>query len=318
MSRTVTIEQLFKDNRTILRLEWVAGKSGGDRELAADKIPLPTTSLIGHLNLIHTFHIQVFGIAETAYLFSLPENQRVHFVEKLFAHENLSAIVLCNSPEALPILTEHCDLRRIPLMVSKHHSPYVVDVLRLYLLRTLAETVSVHGVLLDVLEMGVLITGESAIGKSELALELITRGNALVADDMVELHRISPDTLEGRCPAMLSDFLEVRGIGILNIRTMFGETAIRPRKLLRLIVHLEKCSETSFAQIERLPNENTYETLLDVPIRKVTIPVAAGRNLAVLVEAAVRNFMLSQRGIDSTQEFILRQREYMTQTQEKP
>ena len=182
---------------------------------------------------------------------------------------------------------------------------------RLYLSRVLAESTTLHGVFLDVLEMGVLITGASAIGKSELALELISRGNGLVADDIVELYRISPDTLEGRCPAVLRDFLEVRGIGILNIRTIFGETAVRPRKLLKLMVHLEDHSNEAFSELDRLQVNATYQEILGVPMRKVTIPVAAGRNLAVLVEAAVRNFVLNQRGIDSTKEFIERQQKLM-------
>ena len=166
---------------------------------------------------------------------------------------------------------------------------------------------------LDVLEIGVLITGASAIGKSELALELISRGNGLIADDIVELYRISPDTIEGRCPAVLRDFLEVRGIGILNIRTIFGETAVRPRKLLRLIVHLEDHGNEAFSELDRLQVNATFQEVLGVPIRKVTIPVAAGRNLAVLVEAAVRNFVLNQRGIDSTKEFIERQQKLMNE-----
>jgi len=156
-----------------------------------------------------------------------------------------------------------------------------------------------------------LVTGASAIGKSELALELISRGNGLIADDIVEIYRISPDTLEGRCPAVLRDFLEVRGIGILNIRTIFGETAVRPRKLLKFMVHLEDHSNEAFSELDRLQVNATFQEILGVPVRKVTIPVAAGRNLAVLVEAAVRNFVLNQRGIDSTKEFIDRQTQLM-------
>ena len=144
-----------------------------------------------------------------------------------------------------------------------------------------------------------------------LSTHLCSRGNGLVADDIVELYRISPDTLEGRCPAVLKDFLEVRGIGVLNIRTIFGETAVRPRKLLKLMVHLEDHSNEQFSELDRLQVSATYQEILAVPIRKVTIPVAAGRNLAVLVEAAVRNFVLNQRGIDSTKEFIERQQKLM-------
>src|SRR5665213_2389186 len=164
---------------------------------------------------------------------------------------------------------------------------------------------------LHVREIGVLLTRATTFGKYELALELISRGNGLVADDIVELYRISPDTIEARCPAVLRDFLEVRGIGILNIRTIFGETAVRPRKLLKLLVHLEDHSNEAFSELDRLKVDATYQEVLGVPIRKVTIPVAAGRNLAVLVEAAVRNFVLNQRGIDSTKEFIERQQKLM-------
>lgn len=307
--RIVTIEKLFNDNKERLQLEWAAGQTGAHRLLKGDEILQPTTSLIGHLNLIHTFHVQVLGAAEISYLDGLPEERREQAMKRLFATEELSTIVVAgDGAPLLPLLSRYCDEHHVPLLVSKRHSPYVVDVLRLYLLRELAEHITLHGVFLDVLEMGVLITGASAIGKSELALELITRGNGLVADDIVELHRISPDTIEGRCPELLRDFLEVRGIGVLNIRQIFGETAVRPRKLLRLIVHLEDYNTETFSQIDRLDTDASYQDILDVRVRKVVLPVAAGRNLAVLVEAAVRNFILNQRGIDSTKEFIERHR----------
>ncbi len=240
----------------------------------------------------------------------LPPEELSPTINRLFTPE-LAAIVVTNG-EAVPAhLQEQCNAQHVPLLTSPQPSPHLVDVFRLYLSRVLAESTTLHGVFLDVLEMGVLITGASAIGKSELALELISRGNGLIADDIVELYRISPDTLEGRCPAVLRDFLEVRGIGILNIRTIFGETAVRPRKLLKLMVHLEDHSHEAFSELDRLQVNATFQEILDVPIRKVTIPVAAGRNLAVLVEAAVRNFVLNQRGIDSTKEFIERQQKLM-------
>ena len=154
--------------------------------------------------------------------------------------------------------------------------------------------------------LGVLITGESGVGKSELALELISRGHGLVADDVVEISHIGLGTLEARCPPMLKDFLEVRGLGMLNIRTIFGETAVRPKMRLKLIVQLAK-SSSGGPEIERLPLEDLSEEILGVVIRKVVIPVAAGRNLAVLLEAAVRNHILRLRGIDSTAEFMARQ-----------
>jgi HPr kinase/phosphorylase len=149
------------------------------------------------------------------------------------------------------------------------------------------------------------------MGKSELALDLISRGHGLVADDAVELYRIGPETLEGRCPDVLRDFLEVRGLGILNIRAIFGETAVRPKKVLKLIIHLVKATDQSMRELDRLNIQSETQDILDVAIRKVTLPVAAGRNLAVLVEAAVRNYILQLRGIDSTRDFIERQTRFL-------
>jgi len=162
---------------------------------------------------------------------------------------------------------------------------------------------------MDVLGMGVLITGDSGVGKSELALELISRGHGLVADDVVELARIAPATIEGRCPGMLRDFLEVRGLGLLNIRTIFGETASRRKMKLKLIVHLQK--PVAGVDAPRLPLDAQTQEILGVAVRKVVIPVAAGRNLAVLLEAAVRNSILQLRGIDNMQEFITRQQKLL-------
>jgi len=308
--RQVSVQALFDDNRDRLGLHWLGGRQGGNRVLTGDNALKPTVGQVGHMNLIHPFRIQILGAAEGSYLRALPEDELVRSINRLFTTE-LVAILVANGEEVPKYLLDQCNKHHIALFTSPQPSPHVVDVIRLYLARVLAESTTLHGVFLDVLEMGVLITGASAIGKSELALELISRGNGLVADDIVELFRISPDTIEGRCPAVLRDFLEVRGIGILNIRTIFGETAVRPRKLLKLLVHLEDHGHEAFTELDRLQVNATYQDVLSVPIRKVTIPVAAGRNLAVLVEAAVRNFVLNQRGIDSTKEFIERQQKLM-------
>jgi len=308
--RQVSIERLIADNQERLGMNWLAGRQGGNRVLTGEAALKPTIGQVGHMNFIHPFRVQMIGAAEANYLRNLPEDALQQAISRLFTTD-LAAIIVANGEEIPKYLLDSCNRHHMALLTSPQPSPHVVDVIRLYLSRMLAESTSLHGVFLDVLEMGVLITGASAIGKSELALELISRGNGLVADDIVELYRISPDTLEGRCPAVLKDFLEVRGIGVLNIRTIFGETAVRPRKLLKLMVHLEDHSNEQFSELDRLQVSATYQEILGVPIRKVTIPVAAGRNLAVLVEAAVRNFVLNQRGIDSTKEFIERQQKLM-------
>jgi HPr kinase/phosphorylase len=308
--RQVSIEKLFAENQQRLGLNWLAGRQGGNRVLIGEAALKPTIGQVGHMNFIHPFRVQLIGAAEAAYLRGLPEDALQSSIGRLFTTE-LAAIIVANGEDVPAHLLDECNRHHIALMTSLQPSPHVVDVIRLYLARVLAESTTLHGVFLDVLEIGVLITGASAIGKSELALELISRGNGLVADDIVELYRISPDTIEGRCPTVLKEFLEVRGIGVLNIRTIFGETAVRPRKLLKLMVNLEDHSDEQFSELDRLQVDATFQEILGVPIRKVTIPVAAGRNLAVLVEAAVRNFVLNQRGIDSTKEFIERQQKLM-------
>lgn len=308
--RQVSIEKLFGENQQRLGLNWLAGRQGGNRVLTGEAALKPTIGQVGHMNFIHPFRVQIIGAAEAAYLRGLPEDALQNSIGRLFTTE-LAAIIVANGEDVPAHLLDECNRHHIALLTSPQPSPHIVDVVRLYLSRVLAESTTLHGVFLDVLEMGVLITGASAVGKSELALELISRGNGLVADDIVELYRISPDTIEGRCPTILKDFLEVRGIGVLNIRTIFGETAVRPRKLLKLMVNLEDHSNEQFSELDRLQVDATYQEILGVPIRKVTIPVAAGRNLAVLVEAAVRNFVLNQRGIDSTKEFIERQQKLM-------
>jgi HPr kinase/phosphorylase len=302
----LSVQQLFEDRRERLGLAWVAGASGSHRELTNEMLSRTGLGLIGHLNLIHPLIVQVLGSSELEYLRTLEEPARTSTAERLAGGETLCVIVGDGLP-APPELERAATRLATPLLTAREASQQVINVLRPYLQRELGEVTSLHGVFLDVLEIGVLITGESSIGKSELALELISRGHGLVADDVVELQQIGPETVQGRCPPMLRDFLEVRGLGVLNIRSIFGETAVRPRKALRLIVHLELPADGQFEGRERLSTRSGSRRVLGVEIPTVTLTVAPGRNLAVLVEAAVRNHILLTRGIDSTRDFIARQ-----------
>jgi len=306
----VSVTQLFEDNRDRLELAWGAGKEGAANELSGELLNASTKGMIGHLNFIHPNWIQVLGGTEKDYLDRLDPVVARESMQQLAASGPICVIV----SDGRPASTELCamaDAHRIALLLSPVPSIQLMWQLRPYLTRSLAEFVTRHGVFLDVLGMGVLITGDSGVGKSELALELISRGSGLVADDVVELYRIGPDVLEGRCPPLLRDFLEVRGLGMLNIRTIFGETAVRVRKNLKLIVQLEKPVAGIVPGLERLPLNASSEIILANEIRKVQLPVAAGRNLAVLVEAAVRNMVLQLRGYDSTREFIRRHDEHL-------
>lgn len=301
----VNIRQLFEDKQARLELSHVAGADGNDRTLTEEAVNASNNGLIGHLNLIHPNWVQVLSQTEIDYLRGLDETQREDAFRQI-EQGGTTCLIVAGTGDIPAELVEFSDRSRIPLFKSPKPSVHLMWLIRHYLAKELAASTTRHGVFLDVLGVGVMITGESAVGKSELGLELISRGNGLVADDIVELHRIAPDTLEGRCPELLRDFLEVRGLGVLNIRTMFGETAVRRKKSLKLIVHLHRPPGGDLSQMERLPLNNTYQEILGVNIRTVKIPVVAGRNLAVLVEAAARNFVLQQRGIDSMQEFIAR------------
>jgi HPr kinase/phosphorylase len=157
----------------------------------------------------------------------------------------------------------------------------------------------------------VLIKGEAAIGKSELALELISRGHRIIADDIVDFFRISPERVEGRCPTLLQDFLEVRGLGVLNIRALFGDNSVKPTKPLDLIIQLEMASKQEPQLLDRLNVKTQHEEVLGVKIPKIKIPIAAGRNIAVLVEVAIRNHVLLLRGINATKQLMQRQQREM-------
>ena len=297
----VNVARLHDDNREALSLAWVAGR---DNAAAVRREAAAAASLIGHLNLTHPNSIQVIGAYEAAIV--------AGFVERLL-ESHPAAVIVADGVAPPAALVDAATASHTPLFTSPLPAPQVIEKLARYLAKLLAATTERHGVFMDVLGLGVLITGESGVGKSELGLELISRGHGLVADDVVEISRIAAGTLEGRCPPMLKDFIEVRGLGVLNIRTIFGETAVRRKMKLRLIAHLERPQPGGGRNpAERLPLMEQSEEILGVTVPRVTIPVAAGRNLAVLVEAAVRNAILKLRGIDSTAEFLARQREQMS------
>jgi HPr kinase/phosphorylase len=162
---------------------------------------------------------------------------------------------------------------------------------------------------MEVMGIGVLLTGPSGIGKSELALELLSRNHRLVADDAPEFRRSGPNTVHGRCPSLLKDFMEVRGLGILNVRAMFGDNAIVEKKRLRLVVRLDHISENTVWEVDRLGHSYRTLSILDVDIPEVHIPVAPGRNVAVIIEAAVRNHVLYLNGYNAAEDFIKRQQD---------
>ena len=327
-----SVAQLFETQRETLELALVSGQL--DRSISVNEERIWPADLIGHLNLIHPTRLQVLGAAEVGWAQRQSSEKVAHHLNEIIGARP-PAIIVADNSEIPPILRSSCANADVALFTTPHPAASVIDQLRLYLSRELAEKTSLHGVFMDVLGIGVFITGSSGAGKSELALELISRGHGLVADDVVEFARIAPTVLEGRCPELLKDFIEVRGLGILNIRTIFGETACRRKMRLRLVVHLERrlpgqtdpsrlpvqreeghhspgsvgytaCQYSALSRLRRAP-PILGSGRGGVPIIRSVLPIAAGRNIAVLLEAAARSTILQLRGVDSTQEFIDRQ-----------
>ncbi len=307
----ISAEALFEEFRAALHWEWIAGHAHPERHFdeAAIRDARSAADLVGYLNYIHPNRVQIVGRREVAYLNTDEGEVTERRIQRIVTLEPPVLIVADGQvpPDRLVAL---CDRAEIPHFVTAETAGHVVDLVRGYLGQHFAERTTRHGVFMDILGLGVLLTGESGLGKSELGLELISRGHGLVADDAVDLYRVSQTALEGRCPELLANLLEVRGIGLLDIRAIFGETAVRRKMRLKLIVHLVR-KETMDREFERLPYEPLNEEILDVEIKKTVIAVDAGRNLAVLVEAAVRNTILQLRGIDTYREFIDRHHKAM-------
>ena len=307
----ISAEALFEEFRPTLHWEWIAGHAHPERHFdeAAVRDARSAADLVGYLNYIHPNRVQIVGKREIAYLKDDSDEVAERRISRIVTLDPPVLIVADGQvpPDRLVAL---CDRADIPLFVTAESAGHVIDVVRGYLGQHFAERTTRHGVFMDILGLGVLLTGESGLGKSELGLELISRGHGLVADDAVDIYRVSQTSLEGRCPELLMNLLEVRGIGLLDIKAIFGETAVRRKMRLKLIVHLVR-QATMDRDFERLPYEPLNEDILDVPIRKTVIAVDAGRNLAVLVEAAVRNTILQLRGIDTYTEFIARHHKAM-------
>ena len=270
-----------------------------------------SATLVGYFNLIHSNQAQVLGRVESNYLQSLGDQERHKAYQRLFGSGTIAIFFTdCLMP---PLeLKNFVDEYKIPIFCSDLSSTEVITHLRYFLSRALADKVILHGVFMEVISLGVMLTGESGLGKSELALELVTRGHRLIADDAPEFMRIAPDIVVGSCPLVLRDFLEVRGLGVLNIREMYGDSAIKFSKYLRLIIHLTAMQSIPKSE-DRLATPQLTKNVLGLEIPVIRLPVAAGRNLAVMTEAAVRNHLLMLKSYNAADDFIERQQRSIQQ-----
>ena len=311
MDERISAMELFEQLGERLDLRWLAGRHGQGRILESVQTVARRPSLAGYLNTIYPNKVQILGTEELAWLDSLDSRHRWETIEKIIQFRPLALVI--SKDQASPAdLIEAADESGTPLWSSPRRGHELLNHVQYHLARTLAPRITLHGVFMEIYSIGVLITGEAGAGKSELALELVTRGHRLVADDAPEFTQIAPDVLDGTCPEMLQDMLEVRGLGVLNIRQMFGDTAVKRNKYLRLVVHLTQPSEsTSVDGMERITGELGARRVLDLDVPTVNIPVMPGRNLAVLTEAAARTHILRAKGVDPAAAFMARHSHFL-------
>jgi len=333
ITHQLTVEELFTAQEDKLKLKWVAGQQGSKHIIIPDYDAFPkgqtvakktrrkhkpnedsqaSKSLVGYLNLIHPHQIQILGEIELKYLDEMRKISKQDSIIQLFNNKPVSIIIAdgCPVPTLIKRKSNECS---VSLFSSPFSSTRLTDELHYYLTSLFADRSTMHGVFMEIMAIGVLITGPAGIGKSELALELISRGHRLVADDAPLFSRITPDIINGTSPPTLQDFLEVRGLGIINVRELFGDSAIKKNKYLKLIVQLQHLDNKKIHNLDRLEGSYSERDVLGLGIPEITLPVAPGRNLAVMMECAARNHMLRLSGYNAAEIFAKRQEKYMHQ-----
>jgi HPr kinase/phosphorylase len=305
VARSITANTLFDELHERLRLCWIAGSREGGESISPEDLTTRPT-MAGFLNLIHPNKVQVLGKEETRYLEALDEHELASTVSRMLDGHALM-IVVGDGLEVPPALMARAHSCPCALLQSDLQAHELVNYLQYHISKQLAQRTTLHGVFMEVFTIGVLITGDPGCGKSELALELLNRGHRLIADDAPEFTRMSPEIIDGTCPEALQDCLEVRGLGVLNVRHMFGDAAVKLNKFLRLIIHLEIPANPAHPEIrDRLHGDSSTLEVLGQEVPRITLPVVAGRNLAVIAEAAVRDFMLKMKGYDAASAFLER------------
>ncbi|MBI5827811.1 MAG: HPr(Ser) kinase/phosphatase [Deltaproteobacteria bacterium] len=276
-----------------LCLTLVAGGGGLDREVTTSLIQKPGLLLTGILEELHSDRVQVFGAAEVGYLTSLSE-EKLRMAMAVLEKPELPAIIVTRALEPPGFLLELCARKDIPLFKSTLTSSVFIERVTKFLEGRLAPTTTLHGVLMDLLGVGVLIIGKSGIGKSECALELVSRGYRLVSDDVVIVKRMPPSVLMGTSSDLIRYHMEIRGLGIVNIKDIYGITAIREKKQMDVVVELVKWEQES--EYERLGFEEKKYSILGVELPYLMVPVSPGRSVATIVEVAARNQILKIMG----------------------
>ena len=306
---TITVSEFLAHSPPALELSVLAGERGAPtRRLTLARIQKLGLALAGFTNYIHKGRLQIIGQSEIWYLGQLAPDRRREAIRNL-ALENISCVLVTKGLEPPVEFIEAAESASLPLLRTPLVSSIAINVVTDFLLEMLAPRVMRHGVLLDLYGLGVLIEGASGIGKSECALDLVARGHRLVSDDVIEVRRLGSDRLLGSAPELLREHLEIRGLGIINIRDLFGVSAISAAKTVDLSIKLARWDEAG--EVDRLGIDAQAVEILGVHVPQVLIPVSPGRNLSTLVETAVRVQLLRVRGYDAAQTFVARHSEML-------
>jgi HPr kinase/phosphorylase len=308
MRPSLKIRDFLNQYQHKLQLEFTSREVGLKREIKLSRQAADTFDAADYFNVIRTSSVVLVGYQESRYIRKLDINEQRKLFKTLF--HGPVCVIICSHGNTLPeAMVELCEAQEIAVLQSALSDSELLDNTRYLLSRELAESVSQHGVFLEVYSLGIFITGEAAVGKSELALALISRGHRLIADDVTLFSRSAPELVEGSSPQLLTDFMEVRGLGVVNIRAMFGANALKRSMPLNLIINMVALDGDNSVNFDRLGNNLNTRNILGLPFAEITLPVAMGRNLAVLVEAAARNHLLRASGYNAAEDLIARQNE---------
>jgi len=290
----------IKDILNKFKLELISGEEGINRPVTTSDISRPGLEMAGFFDYYPEDRLQLLGRTELTFFSMLNEEDRIVRMQRLCT-DVTPGIVITRGLEVPEELIEASEQEAVPVMRSQLKTTRLVSQLTNYLEIKLAPTIAIHGGLVDVYGVGVLITGQSGVGKSETALELVKRGHRLVADDCVEIRQEDQESLVGNSPPLIEHLLEIRGLGIIDVMTLFGAGAVRSYKRISLCIHLENWDQNK--RYDRLGLDEDKMKIFDVEIPKLTVPVRPGRNLAVIIEVAAMNFRLKRMGVNTAEQF---------------
>jgi HPr kinase/phosphorylase len=293
-SKSLTVQQFLEFGAKRLKMRMVAGAEGLRKLISSGRVQKTGLALADFTECITRERVQMLGRTEMHYLAQLPSDQRKEMLENLLSCD-LACLIITTGEAAPPYLIEAADKHQTPLFTSPLESTEAIDLITHYLDLQLAPSTSLHGALLDIFGLGVLLIGDSGVGKSECALELIARGHRLVADDVVEIMLVENEVLIGTCPQALRYLMELRGIGLIDIKDLFGVGSVRDSKKIELVIKLERWKDD--VQYSRLGVKERRYGIFGIDLPYVIMPVAPGRNLGILVELAARNQLLKLRGV---------------------